>query len=246
MQTLIAYRHVSALYQSLVTGIAAVAMIASAASPSMAYNRKDAGFVTSSKNRAVLDYIVCLEGAVAETPKKMALETSLDQAESKCRAKAKKLPKLASEPGASDIRSMIMECGFRPGEASPDADCGSAYDSTAAPVEAPQPLATQAGAYALSEVEQNAIMTGVQSQLKDPASAIFGGAVARRDADGFVYVCGSVNAKNSFGGYTGHQPYYGMLAGNAPSVFFAVVGIGGEQSKSDAILKVCHEKGILG
>lgn len=200
-----------------------------ATTPSFAYDRKDAGLVTTSKNKAVLDYIVCLEAAVAGTPKRMTIEASLDRAEAACRAKAAKLPQSRKEPNVADIRSMIMECGFRAGEGSSDMGCEAASTETTTPDTAGQKAAppVASGQYVLSDMEKNAIMNGVRVRLKDPASAILGGVVAKREANGFVYVCGSINAKNSYGGYTGDQPYSGMLAGEGPKVFFAVLGIGG-------------------
>ncbi len=46
----------------------------------------------------------------------------------------------------------------------------------------------------------------VRSTLKDPDSAKFDHtAVGKKD--GFRYVCGNVNAKNSFGGYVGAAPF---------------------------------------
>lgn len=218
-----------------------------AASPSFAYDRKDAGFVTTSKNKAVLDYIVCLEDEVADTPKRMTIEASLDRAEAACKVKATKLPQSRREPNVADIRSMIMECGFRPGEGSPDMGCEPASTETKTPDTAAQKVSppVTSGQYVLSDMEKNAIMKGVRARLKDPASAIFGGVVAKREASGFVYVCGSINAKNSYGGYTGDQPYSGMLAGEGPKAFFAVLGIGGLENESEGILQVCREKGLL-
>jgi len=86
------------------TGIVALAFYAALAAPSVAYDRTDAGYVTSSKNKAVLDYIICLEGVVAGTPKRMTIEASLDQGEAKCKTKAAKLPRSSEEPNAGDIR----------------------------------------------------------------------------------------------------------------------------------------------
>lgn len=228
--------------------VVALASYVALAAPSFAYDRTDAGYVTSSKNKAVLDYVICLEGVVAGTPKRMTIEASLDQAEAKCKAKAAKLPRSSKEPNAGDIRLMIMECGFRLGDASPDVGCGVAVeDEKQAPVVAVEPaiVPNTNGPYSLSEVEQAAIVKGVQTRLKDPLSAVFGGAEATRDPKGFVYVCGSVNAKNSYGGYTGHQPYSGMLIGNGPKVVFAVLGIAGDDAERRAILSVCHERGLL-
>ncbi len=48
----------------------------------------------------------------------------------------------------------------------------------------------------------------VKAQLKDPDSAEFGEVSTFRDADDDVrWVCGIVNAKNSFGGYVGATPF---------------------------------------
>jgi hypothetical protein len=68
---------------------------------------------------------------------------------------------------------------------------------------------------------------------------------ATRGDNGFIYVCGVVNAKNSYGGYTGDQPYFGMLVGNAPKVAFAVVAFGGTGPETGAVLNACREHGML-
>lgn len=52
----------------------------------------------------------------------------------------------------------------------------------------------------------------VESVLKDPDSAQFGDLIVRDTAQGKV-VCGTVNAKNGFGGFTGHEPFF-VLNGN--------------------------------
>ncbi|MGH1416855.1 MAG: hypothetical protein ACRBB0_25450 [Pelagimonas sp.] len=44
--------------------------------------------------------------------------------------------------------------------------------------------------------------------MKDPKSAIFGTFYARRDLSGTIEVCGFVNARNSFAGMTGDEPYF--------------------------------------
>jgi hypothetical protein len=46
----------------------------------------------------------------------------------------------------------------------------------------------------------------VAAALKDPASAEFGEITVRGDGISRI-ACGTVNSKNSFGGYTGHQPF---------------------------------------
>jgi hypothetical protein len=149
-----------ALKVTLVT--TAVVILATAA---LAYDRKDAAYVTSSKNGAVLDYIVCLEGVVSETPKKMSSAMSLDKAMKACRVYEKKLPASASEPNAEDIRAMVQECGFNPGDASPDAGCNTPDPATETPPPSVQQKSLSAGHYQLSQTEQIAVQTGVREGL---------------------------------------------------------------------------------
>jgi hypothetical protein len=110
--------------------LAALVTLVSSALSGFAYDRKDAAYITASKNKAVLDYIICLEGVVANTPKKMTIQASLDQAEAACKAAAAKILKSGGEPNADEIRLMIMECGFRPGDASADMGCGGTVPSS--------------------------------------------------------------------------------------------------------------------
>lgn len=61
-----------------------------------AYSRKDARYVTSSRNKAVLDYIVCLEKAVGAKPKD--LPEALAKAEKLCADAAQELPRSPDHP----------------------------------------------------------------------------------------------------------------------------------------------------
>jgi hypothetical protein len=54
----------------------------------------------------------------------------------------------------------------------------------------------------------------VKQRLRDPDSAEFSGQSRFRYANGEITaVCGEVNAKNGFGGYTGYQYYTVLMAG---------------------------------
>lgn len=86
-----------------------------------AYSRKDARYVTSSRNQAVLDYIICLEKAVGAKPKD--LPEALTKAEKLCADAAQELPRSPDQPDAENIRMQILECGFKPEDPSPDAGC---------------------------------------------------------------------------------------------------------------------------
>lgn len=56
----------------------------------------------------------------------------------------------------------------------------------------------------------------VRSRLRDPSSAIFGDHRALRkfeNGESEIAVCGLVNAKNVYGGYTGEQMYLAIISG---------------------------------
>jgi hypothetical protein len=64
----------------------------------------------------------------------------------------------------------------------------------------------------LTPKQVEAVKAGVRDGLKDPESARFGQMLAARHAvDGSVMVCGHVNAKNSYGGYTGSGYFIGIF-----------------------------------
>ncbi len=62
-----------------------------------------------------------------------------------------------------------------------------------------------------------AVQDAVRARLKDPGSAQFGRAPlsAARNPNGSIAVCGLVNSKNSFGGYSGARPFFAVLVNNA-------------------------------
>lgn len=79
----------------------------------------------------------------------------------------------------------------------------------------------------------------VKAALKDPGSARFSGLTAFT-VDGVLTVCGNVNAKNSYGGYTGKQRFW--AAGAAPileSVRFA-----GDEANARIVDSLCDEQGL--
>lgn len=95
---------------------------------------------------------------------------------------------------------------------------------------------------ALSKAHVATIEAGTRTALKDPNSAMFGSMRAARDANGIVYVCGSVNAKNSFGGYTGMKPFTGILS--ETSATFVVTGLGGDDTDNWAVNVMCKRYGL--
>lgn len=109
------------------------------------YGANDAQHVTSSRDPTVLQYVICLEGEVSATARSVRLADALAGAAKRCETWARQLPRSGSEPNANEIQQSILECGFRPGDASPDADCGqrgSGGGSRAASPPAMTPMAS--------------------------------------------------------------------------------------------------------
>lgn len=76
--------------------------------------------------------------------------------------------------------------------------------------------AARAKAAGLKSVElypsdESDVRDGMASALKDPSSARYGAFHGYLDEEGLVIVCGTVNARNSFGGYAGEVAFYGLL-----------------------------------
>jgi hypothetical protein len=65
-----------------------------------------------------------------------------------------------------------------------------------------------------SHTQVNAIRSGVMENMRDPQSAVFGNAGALLSSRGVVIICGFVNGKNGYGGYTGMTRYDGELVGD--------------------------------
>lgn len=102
--------------------------------------------------------------------------------------------------------------------------------------------------YALNEKEIEIVKSGVRDSLKDPASALFRGQFkAARGSKGTIYVCGLVNARNSFGGYVGDKPFIGILA-TAPGgkgASFTVADMGGTDTDTFVTAGMCKTYGVI-
>ena len=110
------------------------------------------------------------------------------------------------------------------------------------------PVAKSLPPYTLSKDDITAIQKGIRISLKDPDSARFGRMVAGDEGGHTVAVCLMVNAKNSYGGYTGEKPFSGLLFTNKnPKIFIPT----GEnlpsnlvQYRDQATLQLCSDKGL--
>ena len=94
----------------------------------------------------------------------------------------------------------------------------------------------------LTAADTKAIHEGIRKALKDPDSARYGTMTASVNEKGSVTVCGFVNAKNSFGGYTGEKPFVGILSRNLG--LFSIIGMGGGESDDFAVRHVCRGAGL--
>jgi hypothetical protein len=104
----------------------------------------------------------------------------------------------------------------------------------------PTPTVTYV-AYPLDAQAKAKIQEGVKRSLKDPMSAMFGEIFAAKGSDNSINVCGYVNAKNSFGGYTGDKIFYGLLIvepGKPPA--FLTAGMGGTDTEDAVARTLCH------
>jgi hypothetical protein len=62
----------------------------------------------------------------------------------------------------------------------------------------------------LTAVEKSAIDNYFNDQLRDPESARYTFDVVKRTGDAII-VCGTVNAKNGYGGYVGRQSFFSFI-----------------------------------
>lgn len=93
----------------------------------------------------------------------------------------------------------------------------------------------------LTTSQMASVDTGLRASLKDPDSARIAGVSAARGKDGTLTVCGHVNARNSFGGYTGFVPFSGFIIEG--SRIFQVTSIGNPADDNYGIRVVCRDSG---
>lgn len=58
------------------------------------------------------------------------------------------------------------------------------------------------------EAYAKAEMTRITGRMKDPSSVMFSGLFVAKHTDGRFVLCGSFNAKNSYGAYVGYRHFY--------------------------------------
>ena len=94
--------------------------------------------------------------------------------------------------------------------------------------------------------EVSIIRTGMEAQLKDAESAKFKDVRILDPANGHVGLtaCGLVNAKNSYGAYSGYSAFQAMImTGNGGKPYAVPIAIDEEPGGVAAI--VCKKQGLL-
>jgi hypothetical protein len=102
--------------------------------------------------------------------------------------------------------------------------------------------ATFANPVSLSQQQEASVHQTISAMLRDPASAQFGPLVAVSQSSSQTLVCGTVNAKNGFGGYVGDTPFIGTLYDDGN---FFVKELSGDPDKGANIVALCRQQGAL-
>jgi len=92
----------------------------------------------------------------------------------------------------------------------------------------------------LSEIQIKEIKSSVRAVLKDPDSARFGTIMGAKEPNDQIFACGYINAKNSFGGFTGER----LFISASTSDGFLTFKIANDKNSTWAVQKTCHDKNI--
>jgi hypothetical protein len=127
---------------------------------------------------------------------------------------------------------------------------GGCYETTGAPSvqEAVVPALSSDQLRELTPAEKAVLAKGFAAGLKDPDSAKFQWAKVPKTlpAEGSVDYCAMVNAKNSYGGYIGSQPFIGLIAVSKGKIISGAIGAVGDATPMyrDILPKMCRDKGL--
>jgi hypothetical protein len=100
----------------------------------------------------------------------------------------------------------------------------------------------------LTAAEKAILTKGFAAGLKDPDSAKFQWAKIQKGLpmDGAIDYCAMVNAKNSYGGYIGAQPFIGSILIAKGKIVSGIMGAVGQSGAlyQDILPNMCREKGL--
>jgi hypothetical protein len=95
--------------------------------------------------------------------------------------------------------------------------------------------------YVLSAADVETVESTIRYQMKDAASAQFRDLQGAKSASGDVLVCGWVNGRNSFGGYTGFMPFAGRLGGFG----FSLGMLAADNADANVVAHQCRQAGLI-
>ncbi len=97
---------------------------------------------------------------------------------------------------------------------------------------------------ALDAKDIASIREGVRRSLRDPDSARFGAIFATQKPGQAMFVCGYVNARNGFGGYSGDMPFVGVMSRIVAKPTFLLNSVASTPLQAKVNFDFCAEKGI--
>ncbi|MFN3731289.1 hypothetical protein [Comamonas testosteroni] len=88
-------------------------------------------------------------------------------------------------------------------------------------------------------VDEAKVRSALDSKLKDSESARLKNLAAKKNGMAVIDLCGDVNAKNSYGAYSGYERFYGVIAPRVDGAdVYAILGIG------SAAAEMCRQRGL--
>lgn len=113
---------------------------------------------------------------------------------------------------------------------------------------APPPVKPPVRMRDLTSAEQQLLARSLAQSLKDPGSAQFRWSKFPQPLSASsepAHYCATVNARNSFGGYVGHQPFLAIIAMRDGKISSGAIGAMGSDTQTARIVeKMCQEHGL--
>lgn len=101
-------------------------------------------------------------------------------------------------------------------------------------------ISAPAQADTLTAKQKALVKTQVASVMKDPWSVVMGPMYAKKTPSGAIAVCGTVNAKNSYGAWAGFSWYQASVVGNYATLITPPRG-----ASDLAIQADCQKYGVM-
>jgi hypothetical protein len=97
----------------------------------------------------------------------------------------------------------------------------------------------------LTEAEKKQLGPLLAATLKDPESAKFIWTKVPKQMPSTFHYCGMVNAKNSYGGYTGAHPFLAVISTDKNKIVVgSIAGVGGTAIATKVVEDQCAEHGL--